>query len=508
MQDYGRWDAVAMAEHVRRGDVAPGDLLDEARQRVAAVNPALNAVIASMDNYAECVLAGVDRQAPFAGVPFLVKDLFLPMAGEPMSNGSRAMRHYVPEHDCPLAQRFREIGLVTFGKTNTAEFGNASLTAPVAFGPTNNPWNTDLNAGGSSGGSAAAVAAGIVPMAWGSDGGGSIRLPASYCGVFGFKPSRGINAYADAKAAWGDAVVSHVLTRSVRDSAAYLDLIVDNPMRVRRSQLQSFEGGYLHAVERGLHRELRVGLLIQSPVGRPVAPQAAAAAVQTSAICESLGHEVEELEWPFNGRALMRAFLRVVLHSTAQDLDAMAQLLGVPAAGLDIELANRFMATAGRGVTQEQVDAALREWREAAQAMSRLHEQFDVLLTPTVATPPLKHGALDPKPLERMLMRFMSSTRLARWSVNDALLDSMIDSSIYQTPFTPIANMTGQPAMSVPLFWDDARLPHGVQFIAAHGKDALLFALAAQLENACPWIDKRPPVSADALREVSASEVA
>ncbi len=508
MQDYGRWDAVAMAEHVRRGDVSPAELLDEARRRVEAVNPTLNAVITSMNNYAECVLAGVDRQAPFAGVPFLVKDLFLPMAGEPMSNGSRAMRHYVPEHDCPLAQRFRDIGLVTFGKTNTAEFGSASLTEPVAFGPTNNPWNTDLNAGGSSGGSAAAVAAGMVPMAWGSDGGGSIRLPASYCGVFGFKPSRGIDAYADVKAAWGGAVVSHVLTRSVRDSAAYLDLIVDNPIHIRRSQLQSVDGGYLHAVECGLHRELRIGLLTRSPVERAVAPQAVAAAVQTATMCESLGHVVEELEWPFNGRALMRAFLRIVVHSTAKDLDAMAHMLGVPAAGFDIELANRFMATAGRGVTQEQVDTALCEWREAAQAMSRLHEQFDVLLTPTVATPPLKHGALDPKPLERMLMRFMSTTRLARWSVSDALLDSMIDSSIYQTPFTPIANMTGQPAMSVPMFWDDARLPHGVQFIAAHGDDALLFALAAQLENACPWVGRRPPVSADAVSLDFASEVA
>lgn len=508
MQDYDRWDAVAMAEHVRCGDVSPRELIAEARRRVDAVNAELNAVITAMDEYAERVLDELDRNTLFAGVPFLVKDLFLPMAGVRMANGSRALRDVVPQADSALARRFRDIGLVTFGKTNTAEFGNASLTNPKAFGPTRNPWNTALNAGGSSGGSAAAVAAGIVPMAWGSDGGGSIRLPASYCGVFGFKPSRGISHYEDMSAAWGNAVVSHVITRSVRDSAAYLDMIVDNPVGIRSAHGTAGDGSYLQAVEHGLQRELRIGLITDSPVGTKVAPQAVAAAEFTAAICESMGHAVEPVKWPFDGRRLMRAFLTVVLWSTAKDIGTMAAELGTVPARLDIEFPNRFMAIAGHAVSEAMAEQSLREWQLAAQQMSTLYGSYDVVLTPTVATPPLEHTALDPNALERVLMQFMMATGFARFAVNDTFLDKALENGLCQTPFTPVANVTGQPAMSVPMFWDDAGLPHGAQFFAEHGNDALLFALASQLESACPWIDKRPPVSADSAHVEPTADVA
>lgn len=491
--EYQDFDALGLAHLVRSGRVAAQELLQEARTRLQAVNPALNAVVCTMDALADSQAANVDSDAPFCGVPFLVKDLMLPFAGFPLSNGSNAMKSFVPDKNCKMADRIGQVGLVTFGKTNTAELGASPLTAPAAFGETRNPWNLGLNAGGSSGGSSAAVAARVVPMAYASDGGGSIRLPASYCGIFGFKPSRGLNRYEDMSQAWGGAVVSHVSTISVRDSAAYLD-VAAGKAEAGYSTVQPPEHSYLHAAMRFPPR-LKIGLITDSPTGTAVHAECAAAARKAAEHCEQLGHHIETPTWGFDGFELMRSFLIILLRYTAKDVAAMAQLLGVPERRLAIETNTRFLALLGCGISDERVARAQRVWKKAAERMAALHERYDLILTPTVATPPLPSAALDPNSLERLAMRFLIATGLGKKASSDRFLDAAIHKTLSKSPFTPIANMSGQPAMSIPLHWDDGGLPHGAHFMAAEGNDRLLFQLAAQLEASHPWRHRVPKVS-------------
>ena len=493
MSDYDSLDALGMAQLVKIGKVSARELLAEAQTRLARFNPILNAVITPMDDVAEKLLSELDLNAPFAGVPFLVKDLMLPFAGVPMSNGSVAMKHYLPKADAPMAKRFNEAGLITFGKTNTSELGAASLANNVAFGSTRNPWDVSLNSGGSSGGSAAAVAARIVPMAYGTDGGGSIRLPASYCGIFGFKPSRGLNRFEDFSKAWGGAVVSHVCAISVRDSAAYLDLVAGNTDRVYSTSTPPAQS-YLYATEQQSPRQLKIALIKRAPVDTATHRDCIAAATQAAQQCEALGHIVEEASWNFDGRELIRAFLTVVFYFTTRDVANMAQLLGQGDSEMAVELNTRFLAGIGKGVSEAQLQQALAAWQRIARRLSVLHERYDVILTPTVATPPLASDALDPIAVEKWAMCGLLATGLAGKLFSDRLLDAIISKAMQQTPFTPIANVTGQPAMSVPLYWDANGLPHGAQFMAARDHDRLLFQLAAQLEANYPWRQQVPPI--------------
>jgi len=490
--DYEEFDALGLAKLVKDGEVSAHELLAEAKARLAKFNPMLNAVISSMDSLAESLIEKLDNRGPFTGVPFLVKDLMLPFAGFPMSNGSSAMKDYLPPEDGEMAKRLNASGLITFGKTNTAELGVSSLTNPAAFGGTGNPWDLTRNAGGSSGGSSAAVAARIVPMAYASDGGGSIRLPASYCGIFGFKPSRGLNKFEDLSRAWGGAVVSHVSTLSVRDSTAYLDLVsghTDHGYSIANPAQHT----YLHAVTRPPQR-LRIALITRSPTGTAVQAECINAARLAAKYCEALGHEVEEADWNFDGMELMRAFITIVFRYTSRDVGNMASLLNIDEQKLAIELNTRFAATVGSVIRDEQVQQALAVWKKVSDSLSGFYQRYDVILTPTVATPPLRSDALDPNALEKLLMRGLIATGFAKKMFSNALLDAGIHKALYQTPFTPIANMTGQPAMSVPLHWGNDGLPHGVQFMAAEGNDRLLFQLAAQLELEHPWKHKVPPL--------------
>lgn len=490
--DYPQYDALGLAQLVQSGEVSAGELLAAAKMRLAAFNPLLNAVVTPMDALAESLLENLDGRGPFTGVPFLVKDLMLRFAGFPMSNGSVAMKDYRPAADGKMAARLNASGLITFGKTNTSELGASSLVNNAVFGKTLNPWDLSRNSGGSSGGSAAAVAARVVPMAYASDGGGSIRLPASYCGIFGFKPSRDLNRFEDLSKAWGGAVATHVCTISVRDSAAYLDLIngnTDHGYAIANPPPRS----YLYATGQPPKR-LKIALINRAPLGTPVHHACLAAATQAAIHCEALGHDVEESTWNFDGRELMRAFLTVIFHSTARDVGNMAQLLETPEPRLAIELNTRFIAGVGKGIHDEQVQQALAVWKRAADKLTDFHRRYDLILTPTVATPPLPSDALDANVVEKCLMRGLLATGMTKKLFSRSFLDAIIDKAVQQTPFTPIANMTGQPAMSVPLYWDGDGLPHGVQFMAAEGNDRLLFQLASQLEREHPWKNRIPPL--------------
>ncbi|MEI8574046.1 amidase [Methylomonas sp. LW13] len=488
--EYPQYDALGLAQLVQSGEVTAGELLKAARARLAACNPLLNAVVTPMDDLAESLVKNLGNRGPFTGVPFLVKDLMLRFAGIPMSNGSVAMKDYRPAADSEMAARLNAAGLITFGKTNTSELGASSLANNAVFGSTRNPWNLSLNSGGSSGGSAAAVAARIVPMAYASDGGGSIRLPASYCGIFGFKPSRGLNRFEDLSKAWGGAVVSHVCTISVRDSAAYLDLVAGH---TDPAAIYPAPTSYLHASTQPPKR-LKIALIKQAPVETSIHRDCLSAVAKAAKYCEALGHVVEEAAWNFDGRELMRAFLTVIFYYTARDVANMAQWLELTESELTIELNTRLMAGIGKGVSDGQLQQALVVWQRIAGRLADFHHRYDVILTPTVATPPLASDALDPNILERWLMRGLLATGLADKLFCNRLLDAIITKAVQQTPFTPLANITGQPAMSVPLYWSDDGLPHGAQFMAATGNDRLLFQLAAQFEQTEPWKRKMPPL--------------
>jgi amidase len=408
----------------------------------------------------------------------------------PLSNGTKAMKSYMPAENSIMANLLNASGLITFGNTTTSELGASSLAKTTAFGETLNPWDISKNSGGSSGGSSVVVATRVVPMAYSSDGGGSIRLPASYCGIFGMKPSRGINQYEDMSKAWGGAVVSHVSTLSVRDSAAYLDLVAGN-IKKNYSIKNPHKDSYLFSAM-CKDNKLKIGLITEAPTKTSVDPECIKAAEIAARACENLGHMVETTKWNFDGREVMRAFLTIVMNYTHRDVVNIAKLLGVSEKNLDVELNTKFISVAGSGVKQDKVERSLDIWKNASQMMSVLYQQFDVILTPTVATPPLKGDALDPKAIEKLIMKVLVATGLGKKAVNEKSLDMIIDKSLYQTPFTPLANITGQPAMSVPLYWDQNGLPHGAHFMANIEEDKTLFMLAHQLESEFSWINRIP----------------
>lgn len=481
-------DGLALARLVRTGEASAAELVETAIDRLERLNPTLNAAI-TMDYERARRQASEPLSGPFAGVPFLVKDLMVAIPGMRMTNGSRALAGYVPGHECPQARAIRQAGFVVIAKTNCAELGASALTNPQAFGPTCNPWRPDLNSGGSSGGSTAAVAARIVPMASSSDGGGSIRLPASYCGVFGFKPGRGVNPY-DTERAWGGAVVSHATTLSVRDSAAYLDWTAHG---IAADPDAPAPGSYL-AQAMVPPRPLRVGLCTVSPAGGPVYADCVAATEDAGRLLEELGHRVTPCALPYDGRALLRAQMVIIAAFTRRDVADMGKWLGRKPTGL--EVSTRMMAELGAGVGPDDLDAAQAEWRRASAAMEEFHRDYDVLLTPTAATLPLPHAAFDPSPAEAVAMEVLTRLRLGRHLFGDRLRDTAIDTVVRNFAFTPLANATGQPAMSVPLYWNGDGLPVGVQLSAARGGDGVLFSLAGQLEAARPWRARTPPLCA------------
>jgi len=365
------------------------------------------------------------------------------------------------------------------------------ITEPDLFGPTRNPWNRDHTPGGSSGGTGSAVAAGMVPLASGGDGGGSIRIPAGYCGLFGLKPTRGRNPtgprYGES---WQGAVVEHVLTRSVRDSAAVLDATCGMD-RGSRSMLAMPEGPYMKEVKAKTGK-LKIAFSVESPVEMKVDPECIAAVKDAAEILESLGHHVEEKTPPYDKSALARSYITMYYGEVAADIEKCREVLGRKPKSSDFELTTWLLGLLGKAFTAEDFVLALRQWDEAARIMASFHEEYDLYLTPTAAFPPAKIGELAPKGYERFGMKGINLFNLAKLLKKSGMAEEMALQALERTPFTQLANFTGQPAMSVPLYWSDSGMPLGVQFFAPFGDEALLFRLAGQLEKARPWFDRRP----------------
>lgn len=493
-QEYEQYDALGLAQLVKQGQVSPVELCTEAIRRIERLNPQLNAVVHPMYEQARALTQTKLPESPFSGVPFLIKDLIEHYAGVPMTSGCRAYRNFIPNQDSETVRRYKQAGLIILGKTNLPEFGLVGFTEPELFGACHNPWNLERTPGGSSGGSAAAVASGMVPMASGGDGGGSLRIPASCCGLFGLKPTRGrVPNYPDLGSLWQGATVKHVLTRSVRDSAAMLDLLqgIDPgaPYNISAPELS-----YLEEITRS-PGALRIAFNVTSPVGKDVHPECLQAVEKAARLLESLGHHVETARPEVNGPALAVSYITMVCAEVAADLKLIEQTYGSKAAREEVELATRTLGLLGKAISSEEFVSALREWDRAGRAMATFFKTYDLYLTPTMARPPIKIGELAFKPVERTLSSLFNTLGAGKLLKATGIVDKVAIDNLAAMPFTQLANLTGLPAMSVPLHWSADQLPIGVQFIAPFGMENVLFRLAAQLEIASPWFNRRPPIS-------------
>ena len=488
VDEYLRHDAVGLAELVRNKETTSAELLEAAIERAAQVDPALNAIILPMYEEGRR-LAAASPEGPLGGVPFLLKDLFQDYAGFPTSGGNRALRHVPVDQHAEVVRRWLEAGLVPFGKTNTPEFGAKAITESVEFGPARNPWNLGHTPGGSSGGSAAAVAAGIAPAAGANDGGGSIRIPAACCGLFGLKPGRGRVPFGPN---WGEpmhgASVNGVVTRTVRDSAALLQAMA-GPEPTSPYPIAPPERPYTEEVGREPGR-LRIGFTARSPLDTRVHPEAVRAVRGAAALLEGLGHEVVEAEPAIDGRALTEDFVTLWYGSMAALVDGIKADTGCSSDAFEAD--TLMLAAMGRAHTAADYVRGNERWNEHVRRLADFHSRYDLLLTPTIAGPPVTIGRLDTPPWLRAAQRLLVRTRTERVVTATDMVTTEVMNNLTATPFTMTANLTGTPAMSVPLHWTESGLPLGVQFIAASAGEGLLLRLAAQLEVASPWAERRP----------------
>jgi amidase len=467
-------DGIGQAELVRKKKVKPIELVEGAIERIERLNPTLNAVVTPMYEYARKQASAPVAEGVFAGVPFLLKDFLAECAGVRLTDGTAFLRDYVPTEDSELVKRFKRAGLIIVGKTNTPELALGVTTEPLLFGPTHNPWDTSRTAGGSSGGSASAVAARIVPMAHGNDAGGSIRIPASCCGVFGLKPTRARNSLGPH---YGDIFtglwIEHALTLSVRDSAALLDATsgpafgdpywAPPPLRPFSQEIGANPG------------KLRIAFTTRSPLGTEVHADCRNAVQHAAALCNDLGHEVMEAAPAFNAELLWQSFTTVLSAGSSWVINDWGRRTGRTPTSEFFEPFVWAFKQRGNQVSAPEYLLALQDLQRLTRDISRFFIDYDIWLTPTLGTPPVPLGTFkfageDPFELRRRMVTF--------------------------APFTLISNVTGQPAMSVPLFWDGEGLPVGTHFMGRFGDEAALFRLAAQLEEASPWAERRPPVSA------------
>jgi len=470
--DFAFLDATAQAELVRRKEIQPIELVEAAIERIERLNPDLNAVVTPMYDKARAAATSNLPDGPFTGVPFLLKDLLASYGGVRMTAGSKFLRDFVPDHDSELVARLKRAGLIILGKTNTPEFGILPTTEPHIFGPSRNPWDLERTTGGSSGGSAAAVAAGLVPMAHGNDGGGSIRIPASCCGLFGLKPTRARNPLGpDNGDIMSGLVVEHALTRSVRDSAALLDATsgpdVGDPYWAP-PQARPF------AEEVGADPgRLRIAFTIRAATGVEVHADCVTAVQNAASLCAKLGHEMVEAAPEFDAASMLQAFMLLWSAGCTSILDAVASVTGQTPNPDRVEPLTWALYEMGRQHSGSDYLLALWTLQKENRKIARFFVDHDVWLTPTLAEPPVPLGTFD-SPAENPLVAFYRAASFV--------------------PFTPICNATGQPAMSVPLFWNADGLPVGTHFVGRFGDEATLFRLAAQLEAERPWAHHRPPV--------------
>ena len=463
-------DALGLADLVRRRKVGAGELLEAAIARAEALNPRYNFMAQVLyDRGRKAIAAGLP-EGPFRGVPWLIKDLNTHIAGELSEGGSRFYKGNRATVSSELVRRIEAAGFVIFGKTTTPEFGLTPTTENKLTGDTRNPWNPAHTTGGSSGGAAAAVAAGVLPAAHATDGGGSIRIPASCCGLFGLKPSRGRVPMGPGRTeGWGGLSAHHAVTRSVRDSAAILDATCGVEPGSRYGAPNP-DGSFLAEVGKAPGK-LRIALMVEPFAGSPVDPEVAEATRAAARLCTSLGHHVEEAAPKFDMAALGFASFAIIGASVAADVTDRAKATGLDPAQL-LEPITLGFVDYGKRFTAMDYARANNVFQQAATTMAQFMANYDVILCPTLAAPPITLGRVNLTP----------DCDFETWGRRAATF----------APYTQIANFTGQPGMSVPLAMSKDGLPIGIQFLARYGEEGLLFRLAGQLERAAPWAGRRP----------------
>ena len=470
LSDYETYDAMGLAKLVRKGDVTPMELLECAIERVDRHNPVLNAVVLPMYEEARSRIEAGLPDGPLRGVPLLLKDLGLLYTGFATSFGSRLFADFMAEHDSTLVERYRKAGLVVMGKTNTPEFGLTITTESALYGACRNPWDKTRSTGGSSGGAAAAVASGMVPVAHASDGGGSIRIPASCCGLFGLKPTRGrIPAGPPQGEGWNGMSTDHVISRSVRDSALFLDISSGRSLGDPHGA-PTADGPFLAEVSQA-PGSLRIAMTATAPSGVKAGEACVAALKDTAQLCTDLGHTVSEAAPHVDADRLQEAVVTIINANTAAMVDGRLAQLGRDLGDRDIEYVTRRAAESGREASAPELIKAIETIHHTGRQVARFFESYDILLSPVLLKPPVPLGYLDTQSedVRGYLGRLYS-----------------------YFGFTGLFNATGQPSMSVPLCWSKENLPIGMLFSARFGEEATLFRLAGQLESARPWKDRRP----------------
>ena len=487
--DYDRYDGLGLAALIAAKEVSATEVLEAAIERIEARNPALNAVIFKAYEDARRQVENIPATGCFAGVPFLVKDLLIECVGMPNTAGSRYFGNQPSNRDSELTKRYRRAGLVLLGRTNTPELGIMGITEPERHGPTRNPWALDRTPGGSSGGSAAAVAAGMVPMAHGGDGGGSIRIPAAYCGLVGLKPTRGRTPLGPSLGeSWGGLVVQHALTRTVRDTAALLDLSAgaDPGAPFHIAPLQR---PLVKAIECP-PPSLRIAFSVDPMLADDQSIECRGAVLEAAELLATLGHRVEEAAPALDREILRRAFLIEVALGVALSVRMRAEALGRAPRAHELELPTRVLMRIGA-----RLSALDREWsRHQVHAASlTLHDffqKYDVFMNATTAHPPAFIGAFRLRGGQRFMAGMLEHLPLEKKLMT--VVDRLASESMAATPNTQVFNLTGLPAISLPLAVNAAGLPIGVQFAAAMGGEECLLRLAAQIEKARPWSERRP----------------
>lgn len=470
--EYDKLDSVAMADLVRRRDVKADELLDEAMARTEARDLVLNAVTTRFFDHARARIAQGLPDGPLRGVPFLLKDLGVYYAGFPTTNASRLFAGFTSPVDSTLAERYVRAGLVIFGKSNLSEFGLSATSESAMLGVCRNPWALEHTTGGSSGGAASAVAGGILPSAHAADGGGSIRIPAAHCGLFGLKPTRGrIPLGPHISESWAGMTIHHAVTRSVRDSAVLLD-ISQGEAPGDPYYAPPAAASYLDLAGRDPAR-LKVAVSLKSFEGVDLDPEVREGVEQAARLCESLGHQVDwvDLDTVISDAEYLQCRANIIHASMYTSLLRRNQQLGREWSVSDVEPITGLFGEAGRSVAAQAYLSSIQTLQRVSRGLGQQFGQWDVLLGPVTATPPQRLGVVD-----------MQATDLEAYKA----------AARKHAGYTSIWNVTGHPAMSVPLHWSKDGLPVGIQFIGRFGDEAALFQLAGQLERAVPWAGKRP----------------
>ena len=491
IKEYPYFDATKIAELIKSGELSKKEVAKEAIERIEKINPKINAVITKTYDYANKANQQVTDK-PLDGVPILLKDILQSLKGVRYTMGSKAMKNYIAGEDSDYVKRIKQTGAIILGKTNVPEFGLMGTTEPKAFGPTKNPWNLKHSSGGSSGGSAAAVASGMVPIACGNDGGGSIRIPSSCCGLVGLKPSRGRTptgpVFGDV---WMGLVAEHVITKSVRDSALLLDLTqgetVGAPYIIKPPAKP-----YIEEIKTPPEK-LMIAFNLDSPLGDKINSEVRQTVEKTAKLLSDLGHIVVEDKPKLDYMQLAKSYVLLMCSETALDIEIASKLRGKEITKSEVEISTWILARLGKKIPAYEISKAKFVFDNASRVMGQFHSKYDIYLTPTLADLPAKLGKLTPSALENFLMNLLSSIGAEGIIHKAGILDQIAYKQLSKLPFTQLANQTGQPAISLPMGFATNGLPVGVQLMAAFGREDLLLKLSAQIEEAVGGFFKRLP---------------